>query len=130
MIGLGIVFGLSAILLICFTVFRIWEIRRGLTFLPGPRRHADTVVENYYEYGKKSAASGFSFIHNRVLLPSVHVVVEYLLRAVRWLERKLSVFTHMIRGDKVERGDHEASSFLKSVEEHKRSLIKKRRFHN
>ena len=117
-----IIFVASLSALIGLGVLKYWEDVQNIKFFPYLRSQADEVVLLGVDYAKALYRSVMMITHREGVHRMLHGATTFMLRVVRFSERKLVAFRRFVKGRQELDTNSEASHFLRSVSDHKSEL--------
>ncbi len=115
----------SLVGLVTLLTVKRWELSNGRVILSGIRPGAGKVLGNALHFFERKAPAIATTSARRGYDIGRLVFHRLVAWAVLQVERVLEKTLHTLRGATQERGEGEASEFLREVAEHKKSLLKR-----
>lgn len=118
-------FAVSGVLIVGLFTLKHFEVARGKRFLPRFRKGMDVWAVVFIHYVIKELPAMMLRTFKYILLQITHIFSALLLRVVRFLEEKLRVAVHKVRGKKNDLVKSEpASNHLTDMKNHKEAVSK------
>lgn len=118
-------FAISGVLILGLFTLRHFEVRRGKRFLPRIRKALDTGAFVFVHYAIKEFPAFLVRIFKYILLQITHFFSSALLYVVRFLEEKLHLVVHKVKGKKNDLVKNESpSNHLTDIKNHKEAVSK------
>ena len=117
-----VTFAISAVLIVLFLAFKVWELKRKKKVFPRMRKKADSLILTASEKGSRSLGDAYQHLS---IQKAAKVSVEHSARAVAFTAQKIESGAQQL-AEKVSRtnGVHREtnSNFLREVTSHKNNL--------